>query len=658
MNEQRRLAGILSMGCMLLLEIGWAIVCLYGDIVRKVLPASVNLDIFYYAASIFLAFFSFIFFHYIFRKRISVSMPDSRKREMVLEWVIIIFLAVIGAVIFLYEKNVRYAPDEYMPWHDKKNVEWLLLLMSGLLLCQIRVLLKRENFCKVKKGNLWFLYIALAGIAGYAIYQPNSFNAYYNLYHGNAYFNSVYRVLHLQPYNGVNSGMYGFYGIILAPFVKICGGDFRACVLVLAVLTGISMLCYFYVLEHMTSNTYVKILGSIGIIAAITALRNTIHLQTYPHRILFAGIVLAWIVWKSRYKKSDKNAKIRCRLCSLILLSLAIVWNMETGLGCVLAFVGSEIVELLQKEAFGKKQFWKEAVLKLLWLPASLFGAFGFVEIYDFIVSGKFISPKDFLFPFIGNPYVQVLNLELEVFPSFWMLICAFMFIMIAVVLLSTDLCGNRKIEYAMVYEAACTIICAVDIVYYVNRSVRAALFMLIPLLLLMASGLIEYLQKKDIWNKDVIGNGILRGIAAFGMLFLVLTALLTCGNTLSLEIKREDNRDMTGVQSWANIMRDEIPENTLGIGIGVPELYSILGWDTGYYGIDIPDFLFATDEGKAHVYELLNQTELVFIEESSLQFIAECGEGAIDPFYENHQILGAYEFGAGTYLFYGRTEE
>ena len=232
------------------------------------------------------------------------------------------------------------------------------------------------------------------------------------------------------------------------------------------------------------------------------------------------------------------------------------------------------------------------------------------------------------------------------------------MFIMIAVVLLSTDLCGNRKIEYAMVYEAACTIICVVDIVYYVNRSVRAALFMLIPLLLLMASGLIEYLQKKDIWNKDVIGNGILRGIAAFGMLFLVLTALLTCGNTLSLEIKREDNRDMTGVQSWANIMRDEIPENTLGIGIGVPELYSILGWDTGYYGIDIPDFLFATDEGKAHVYELLNQTELVFIEESSLQFIAECGEGAIDPFYENHQILGAYEFGAGTYLFYGRTEE
>lgn len=655
MNEQQRWANILSIGAMLMLEIFWAFVCLYTGAVRRLLPASVSVDVFYYVTSIFLAFFSFLLLHLLLRSRLRIPAGESKQREFLLELVVLALFALVGAVIFLYEKNIYYAGDEYMPWHGSARIEWLLLLGAALLLCQLFTRLKAVHWRREEKGGLWFLYGALAAVAGYAVYAPNTFQAFYNLYHANAYFNSVYRVLHLKPYHAINSGMYGFYGILVAPLVKLCGGTFQSFVAVMAVLTAACMLCYFYVLEHLTAKRSMRILGSIGIIAVTTAWGTNIHLQTYPSRLLFAGFTLAWIVGKEQLKENRKNAIVK-RAGSQILLTLSLIWSLETGLGCVLAFVGSEIVKLLQRHSLGDRLFWKQAMWKVLWLLASFLGAYASVGLYNLAVSGSFISLSDFLFPFVGNPYVQALNLPMELFPSFWMLISVLIFLVIATVLLNTKLCGGKKEELSAVYLTACTILCAVQMVYYVNRSVRMNLFMLLPVLLLMVAGLTEYVGKQDIWNHDALGNGILRGTVACGVLVLVLTALLTCSNGLALEARREENRNLEPVYDWLSTLQEEVPRDTVGIGIGVPELYSYLGWDTGYYGIDIPDFLFAKEEAKNHVYELLNATDEIFIAEYALEFVTECADGKLEPFYATHELKNTYYFGAGTFLLYERT--
>ena len=374
MNEQQRWANMLSVGLMLLLEVMWAFLCLYTDVIQRLLPASVSADVFYYITSIFLAFFSFIVLHLIFCSKLRIPAAESKKRETFLELFVMILFAAAGAVIFLYEKNVYYAGDEYMPWHASRRLEWLLLLGAGLLLCQIWTRLKAVHWQREEKGSLWLFYGALAAIAGYAVYAPNTFYAFYNLYHANAYFNSVYRVLQLQPYHAVNSGMYGFYGILLAPFVKLLGGTFQSFVVVMAVLTAASMLCYFYVLEHLTSHRTVRILGSIGILAAITVWGSNIHLQTYPSRLLFAGFTLAWMVGKSRLSDTKRNVVVR-RAVSLILLTLSLIWSLETGLACVLSFVGSEIVALLQKHSLREPFFWRQVLLQILWLPGSFLGS-------------------------------------------------------------------------------------------------------------------------------------------------------------------------------------------------------------------------------------------------------------------------------------------
>ena len=59
-NDQRKIVNLLSVCTMLLLEVLWGLVWLYTDVLRSLVPPSVNYDILYYISSVFLAFFSFI----------------------------------------------------------------------------------------------------------------------------------------------------------------------------------------------------------------------------------------------------------------------------------------------------------------------------------------------------------------------------------------------------------------------------------------------------------------------------------------------------------------------------------------------------------------------------------------------------------------------
>ena len=69
----------------------------------------------------------------------------------------------------------------------------------------------------------------------------------------------------MAPYSAINTGVYGFYGILCAPIVRLMGGSVTDMALFTAVLTGISVLCLCYVLDFMVSKPVFKILGAIGI---------------------------------------------------------------------------------------------------------------------------------------------------------------------------------------------------------------------------------------------------------------------------------------------------------------------------------------------------------------------------------------------------------
>ncbi len=290
-----------------------------------------------------------------------------------------------------------------------------------------------------------------------------------------------------------------------------------------------------------------------------------------------------------------------------------------------------------------------------MWLPVSFLGAYGFVNLYNLAVAGKVISLKEFLFPFVGNPYVNDLQISLERFPSFWMLACLLFFTAIACVLLSTALCGKRRVDSRMVYLTGCTIIGIVQMAYYVNRSVRGNLFLILPACVLMIAGLADGLFQKLIWDNHRAGNGFLRAVAASQVLVLVLLAGMTIESALSFEPERQKARDMDQMERYLEMMRSEIPRDTPGLGIGVTELYSYLGWDMGYYGIDIPDFPVAP-AAKDRAVEFLTQSEYLFVNDDSLMTVLAHTDGRLDDFYDSHEALCNYGFGVSSYTFYKKS--
>ena len=649
MEEQHRVENLFSLGCMLLLEVLWGILWLYTDIFRNLLPDSVNFDILFYISSLLLAFFSFLGFHMFFERKLSVLLFPDKRREFWLEMAALFLFALVAGSIFLCEKKVIYAGDQHMPLHAGWDSEMIFLGVSAVVLGLISYLCRKLVFQAPSKRGLWPFYFVLASAAGYAVYLPNTLNQYFGLYHANAYFHSVYRVVQLQPYDGVNTGVYGFYGIVLGPAVKLLGGSFQACVCILAVLTAACMLCYFYVLEHMSFNLLLRILGSVGIAAVIIASTDNITLQTYPGRILFQGYMLALLVWKEQKNRREKRL---WKAVALVLGILSFVWGLETGAACVLALVGSEIVFFLQKHSVREGILWEKAACVLLWLPVSFVGAYVLVNFYNLAVAGKVISLKEFLFPFAGNPYVNDLQISLETFPSVWMLVCFLFFTAMACVLMRTELCGKRESNPRMIYLTGCTIVGIVQMAYYVNRSVRGNLFLILPACVLMIVCLTDSLLQKHVWDKVEAGNGLLRAVAASQILVLVLVAVMTVESTLFFETERRKARDMEQMERYLQIMQNEIPRDTPGLGIGVTELYSYLGWNIGYYGIDIPDFPVAP-EAKEIAVDFLSGSEYLFVNVNSLMTVIEHTDGQLDDFYENHEVLCNYGFGVSSYTFY-----
>lgn len=668
-RETSRLSELLSLGGVLLLEIVLTYFFLYQDSIRSSLQGTVNYDILFYIVFLLTVFLFCIGWHYLlglWKRGITAEWKENKQREYILEGITYLSGMTVLGLVFVNEPFSTAAEGHYMPWHESRRTEILILSTAVWIAYELRRWRNREDKGAIHVG-LKSMQVILALLAGWSMYQPNCFSQGTSLYHGDAYFNSVYRVLWMQPYTEINCGVYGFYGILLAPFTKLLGGDFRACVFALSILTFVSVLCYFYVLDRVVHSKWLQILGSIAIASTFISSWGAVYLQLWPHRFIFVGFVLAFIVWK---RSSAHCEKKRWEVAGLGLLVLSLMWNLETGIGCVLASVGSDIVSYLQEYSLTSFIVWREIFLDILKSLISVCGAFLLVGIYNLCVGGEFISVKEFLFPFVNNPYVNYLNIEYPLRPSAWMLFLALLGLVICIVLWSTSLCGNGKKDEQLVYLAACAIAGAAQFAYYANRAVYGNLYIILPVAAIMMTFLVEYLEQKNIWKSHQLGNGIFRGAVVIQAAILILVVGMTFCKYMPLEVERDKGRDVQQVQKLMEMVSVGVPADTLGLGVGIPVLYSYLGWDTGFYAIDMADLDAAPAECKKYIYEVIENAEDIFIDESILTSLRENPQGIrkedmemqalteraveiIDDFYGTHEVQWSCQMGWSMYSYY-----
>ena len=99
----------------------------------------------------------------------------------------------------------------------------------------------------------------------------------------------------------------------------------------------------------------------------------------------------------------------------------------------------------------------------------------------------------------------------------------------------------------------------------------------------------------------------------AFTTTALVVLLCLASGNIIQYGYNtslREQLHNKQDVHDFAANVAANIPENTYGFGIGIPEIYAMLRWDTQCYTLDFADLSLRPEVGD-HVMDDIREKDL-----------------------------------------------
>ena len=132
---------------------------------------------------------------------------------------------------------------------------------------------------------------------------------------------------------------------------------------------------------------------------------------------------------------------------------------------------------------------------------------------------------------------------------------------------------------------------------------------------------------------------------AALAVLLAVCTGnLIQYGQNTALREELHDRQDIT---DFAAHIAANIPENTYAFGIGVPEIYAILRWDTRCYTLDFADLSLRPEAGD-HVMDDIRAKDLpAFLAgEGTMERLAKYSSSEKYLWItENYEVSETFEF-------------
>lgn len=123
-------------------------------------------------------------------------------------------------------------------------------------------------------------------------------------YHGHAYFNSVYNIYQGMPYTHNVTSIYGHYALFFKIPLKLFHGDFRAFVMMLAMVGTFAHVCAFLTLQLLVESRVLRIAGALAVAFPILGMRGGYYWQVWPHRVVFPMILLLYgaVILKKNYR--------------------------------------------------------------------------------------------------------------------------------------------------------------------------------------------------------------------------------------------------------------------------------------------------------------------------------------------------------------------
>lgn len=648
----------------LILSIIFFVCCLSITEIKNKISAFGNINILVYAATLVLFCVLFLFGMILLSKENKKKIVCSQNSEWkkIIFLILLLSMSIFSVCAIVLETNQVGGVTYKYGWHTQPV--YLMLLVFAFEVIVIFFLYTKIN---VEKADwiVWGIFILLTIIVCYNMYTPNIYgrSEYVDWYHAHAYYNSIYNVYWGIPYTADTTSIYGHYALLFKLPMELFNGDFRGFILVMAVICAITILCAFFVIYQLVKNKFLCTIGAIAIVCPMLGMRGGLYWQLWPHRLIFPMIILLYTVYILRTQKQGWIWDgIAYGLCTL-----ATLWNTETGMIVAVSYGAMRVSMMLSKKNVVYKKVMSVSILHAAGITVSLFGAYGIVNVYNLLKNSKPNTMTEFLIPLLSDSYMtDILHLDLPLFPCGYMI-----YILILLVGVAGGIASFRWFhrEHTIVtWKTHAILFMCISalgrLVYYMNRpayhNLDCSFISVIIMMLVLAEESLKFAKNKK-WNnmKSVsMQKTVKYAIGTFCFIYVLAVAngtiLLFSQNSFFKETFHNDEE----VDQFAEAFAAYVPENTFGFGIGVPELYSWLGWNTQFYSMDFADIPVAPEVLDRLVVELQEKdVKQAVTSEHTLLSLEKLYTDTYQWFIDTYELDQSFDIRGESYKFFVRKD-
>lgn len=467
-----------------------------------------------------------------------------------------------------------------------------------LFLCAIVFFLLYGNLQKVKKDKRIRILIALCLIVYnfYCLYMPNFFEDYSGgVHHVDAYTTSIINACNGYPYVLENSSTYGHQGIFFIPIVKLFDiflSQWTAITLSVAVFGSLCLGLMLFIIDRITEDDFLFSLASLAVCYYSCYSRvDGNYYQMEPHRYLFQAITL----FGCYFLISCKNKRF-LKILMWGIISLATLWNLETGIVSVIVWTVCCICE-------ENKEKWKiGSIIKNIFLAlAAILVSYLVVCLYNISVGGKAVDFLTFVYP-IGESLrelsptglkttfdIETLGFGIRLPIDWWFIIYA---VLISYFVVKCPKVFFHKTTDKDIIGISGALMALGTFVYYMNEPWNECKFISIYGLIIVCILTIQGIRNSETKRMAISDGNVVkivgRSLSIFLLCFFAVSSLLAIPQRL---IKLEAHtHNEESLDCFLDGVSAKIPQDTAFIGKGAPQLCALLDRRNVVGYMDEPD--------------------------------------------------------------------
>ena len=466
------------------------------------------------------------------------------------------------------EFGVSNAGDYFVPNHIKLIL--VLILLTNVAYLTYRGIDLDKKYLYFSYG--WSILISFLGVyfVNPIVWGVEAVNIF-------SVTETIYNAVDLTPFLWKSTPLYGHYALFFFIPLKIFGANAITIALCIALSAMVEQIAFVYIVHQFKCQNWIKIIVTLGAVCRPAYIYPAIT----PIRTLMPLLISAWLVY---LYKNNKSEQVKYFCLSFIFGGLSILWNTETGIGCLAGVIAYYLwMTVYQYRQCGAiKAFIKRTMYVFFLSAMALILPLVIVNGYNFICGENSIQIASYFYPYIGDDWaVNALRCNVPTGNHAWMYILTLIMGCIAVPIMNVLFDNERSLKFAPILGVA--MVGMVVFAYYFNEAHWGCMDIVRKISAVLTLFIIQefYVAKED--DIGTVMTQLKRSIVIIGIIIWGVLSI----STVTSDPFRIKNLYKNGVYSYSRItdginnnLVGKVPDNIWAVGEGINLIYHELDWD------------------------------------------------------------------------------